>query len=112
MNAVLVGLSLVLMPGADKSEPQSQRIGYIFVVDNLRTKQLAILQELTALYPGGKVPGEADMLRSEIRLLMKYHKRFDLDNGKRPTIQVKARKDDSVFCDIVVSFPEKERKQP
>jgi len=123
MGAILVGLAAVAVgvsPASQPAPPQlakpaavvggppevPERVGRVILVGNARTKDRAILQELPALRPGGLLPSEADLLRGEIRLLVKYHTRFDLDAGKRPFIEALPVTEGSVFRDVRVSFPE------
>ena len=65
----------------------------------------------TSYRPGGRLPSEADILRAEIRLLMTFHKRFDLADRRRPRIECERNEFDSIYVDIRVLFPEKKRKK-
>lgn len=126
MGSLVVGLATVVIGVPPASRPPlpepagpvaaarvppvaPDRVGRVIMVGNTRTTDRAVLQELPALRPGGPLPGEADLLRGEIRLLVKYHRRFDLDAGKRPAVEVLPATDGTMYRDIRVSFPERER---
>lgn len=110
MDAILLGVALCL-GCADLSEAEPPRVGQVFIEGNVKTKDNGIREELE-LYPGQRLPAEAELLKAEIRLLMKYHKRFDLAAGKRPRIKVLPPPDEeTMFRDVWVSFPEKPRKK-
>lgn len=85
------------------------RVGSIVIVGNVRTPDREILEELN-VFPGQLLPGEADFLRAEIRLLVTFHKRFDLADRQRPRIEFEP-KTCSEFVDIRVLFPEKGKKK-
>jgi hypothetical protein len=85
------------------------RVGRIIIEGNVRTPDREILEELN-VFPGQLLPGEADFLRSEIRLLMTFHKRFDLADRQRPRIEFEPETG-SRFVDIRVLFPEKRKKK-
>jgi hypothetical protein len=114
MNAGLLVLMLgsPLPPvtvGGEKPAPDL-RVGMIIIEGNVRTLDGDILEELN-LYPGQRLPGEADILRAEMRLLMTFHKRFDLADRQRPRVEFERNEPDSNFVDIRVRFPEKKRKK-
>lgn len=100
MTQILFAVALALAPS------EGDRVGHITIEGNRKTADAAILP-MVDLRPGALLPREADLLKAEIRLLMEHHKRFDLDGGHRPTIQVLPRSSGSVFRDVVVRFPER-----
>ena len=112
MFAALLASVAALGLWADGQAAQSEpdRIARITYAGNQRTADERI-GDVLELYPGMLLPDEAGLLRAEIRLLMRFHKRFDLAAGKRPTIRVLPRYGDSPFRDIEVRFPEKSPKK-
>lgn len=85
------------------------RVGRVIIEGNVRTQDDEILEELD-FRPGLRLPGEADILRTEMRLLMTFHKRFDLADRRRPRIEFEPTTG-SEFVDVRVLFPEKKPKQ-
>jgi hypothetical protein len=108
MGAMLLAAAVAVAPWLDSSpvRPEPDRIGNIYIIGNVQTGHGPILDVLK-LYPGTLLPDTATLLRTEIRLLMRFHKRFDLDAGKRPTLKVLPRQGNSPYRDIEVHFPEK-----
>ena len=95
--------------GPDKpASATTDRVGRVVLVGNGWTSDRAILRQVP-VFPGEPLPGEAELLRAEIRLLVQYHRRFDLDAGKRPTVEVLPAIDGSAYRDIRVSFPERKK---
>jgi hypothetical protein len=103
MTALLLGLAIVGQPPA--TPPAQERVGRVLIVGNTRTADRDVLRELQAV-PGQPVPSATELRRVEIRLLLKYHRRFDIGGGKWPTVEV-IREGDSEFRDVRVSFPER-----
>lgn len=108
MTAALLAAALAFVPAAGRAERASPaRVGRVIVVGNARTPDRLILRRLD-FSPGQPLPGEAGLLRAEIRLLTAFPKRFDLAAGDRPTVAVVVVVHrDSGFADIEVRFPEK-----
>jgi hypothetical protein len=101
----------ILRRASTKLFPQDAsgpRVGEILVVGNEETKTGSVLRYLP-LYPGQILPTKEELLKIEIELLMKFHRRFDLDGGERPRIEVQDGTGE--FRDVVVTFPEKTRKK-
>jgi hypothetical protein len=107
LGAALAG-ALPPIPAHDKPVPDL-RVGRIIIEGNRYTLDGDILEELD-FRPGQPLPSEADILRAEMRLLMAFHKRFDLADRQRPRIEFEAEKG-SNYIDIRVLFPEKKRKK-
>jgi hypothetical protein len=103
---VAIAIAVAACLGGAEVRAEPDRLGAIFISGNVRTPDCSIRDTLE-LYPGMVLPDEATLLRIEIRLLMRFHKRFDLAAGKRPTLKVLPREGDSQFRDIEVQFPEK-----
>ena len=93
----------------DEPRGRPARVGEISVVGNTRTGDRAILDCLT-FSSAQLLPTEKEIVENEFKLLMKFYKRFDMDNGKRPRIEVR-RDDKSPYCDITIEFPEKAKKK-
>lgn len=108
MVALLAGM--VLASGTAADPPVRDRVGSIIIEGNVRTGDAAILNLLDGFYPGAELPSEADRLRCELRLLVAFHRRFDLDAGLRPEVVVLPNDHDSVFRDLLIRFPEKARR--
>jgi hypothetical protein len=106
MVTMLVASALACAIGADASPAEPARVGSIFIQGNRWTADCSILDALE-LWPAMRLPDEATLLRTEIRLLMQFHERFDLTAGKRPTLKVLPCKGGIPYHDIVVHFPEK-----
>lgn len=111
MLAAIVGVAVVLGPAAPPAggPPVQERVGLITLTGNTVTPDGDIL-DLLGLYPGGGLPDEAGLLRLEMKLLLAFHRRFDLDAGQRPRIELAPNDLDSLFRDVVVTFPEKGSK--
>jgi hypothetical protein len=107
---VATAVAVAPWPGVPGVRAEPDRVGQIFISGNLRTRDCPI-RDVLELYPGMLLPDEAILLRTEIRLLMRFHNRFDLAAGKRPTLTVLPREGDSPFRDIEVRFPEKSPKK-
>jgi hypothetical protein len=115
MIAMLVSMALAWGPmpfTLPVVPPDELRVGQVIIKGNVRTNDCDILDELS-FRPGQRLPAdlEAAMLRAELRLLMTFHKRFDLADRQRPRVSVEAAEDDSPFVDVVVTFPEKRKKK-
>jgi hypothetical protein len=113
MEGMILGVVLCFGPVdavAQQGKAEPIRVAAIYIEGNVVTRDQSIHDELK-FYPGQLMPSEADLLKAEIRLLMKFHKRFDLDAGKRPRIEVLPADFETDFRDVRVSFPEKERKR-
>jgi hypothetical protein len=108
MLVLLLGSPLPPLNVEGQKPAPALRVGMIVVEGNVRTPDREILEELN-VFPGQVLPGEADFLRAEMRLLMTFHKRFDLADRQRPRIEFEP-KTCSEFVDIRVLFPE--RKKP
>ena len=105
-------LTLAMTTYCERFDPFADqiRVGEIRLSDNVVTKSRAIRNALDDdLCNGQRMPSEADRLKIEIRLLMKFHKRFDLDAGKRPQIVV-LPDPMSRYWDVEVRFPEKAKE--
>jgi hypothetical protein len=87
------------------------RIGRISIQGNFHTKSSRILDRL-GFRSGQLLPKKDELLEAELRLLLEFHKRFELKKGLRPTIRVFPREADSCFRDIEISFPEKNKRSP
>jgi hypothetical protein len=93
---------------AKMSEQGLLRVGEIAIVGNDLTKNESIRRYLS-IYPGQILPTKEELLKIEIELLMKFHRRFDLDAGERPRIEIQDGTGE--FRDVVIAFPEKTRKK-
>ncbi|HEX4607829.1 MAG TPA: hypothetical protein VH092_06445 [Urbifossiella sp.] len=102
MTAILLGLAIGGPPAAPP--PAEYRVGSIMIVGNSRTADRDILRELNVL-PGQRLPDATDLRKAEIRMLLKFHRRFDIDGGKWPVVEVIAN--ESAFRDVRISFPER-----
>ena len=89
MEAILYILLVLNDPNrpAGQTAPRAEpaRVGEISVVGNTRTGDRAILDCLT-FSSAQLLPTEKEIVENEFKLLMKFYKRFDMDNGKRPRI--------------------------
>src|SRR4051812_49132857 len=90
--------------------PEPDRVGRIIIEGNDRTNSGDILDELR-FCAGCLLPSKADLLDTEIRLLLKFHKRFDLADRQRPTIEIRELEFDTPWKDIVIHFPERKPKK-
>lgn len=107
----LLAAGAVLFGPAVAAPAAEPRVGRVIIEGNVVTKDSLILEEFP-FRPGQLLPDEAKLLKVEIRLLMKFHKRFDLDGAERPTIQVLENEFASEYRDILIRFPEKGPKKP
>ena len=99
------------MTSGNEKAAEPDRVASIEIEGNQWTSDSPI-RDAVGLYPGMLLPDEATLLRAEIRLLMRFHERFDLDAGKRPTVKVLPRESDSRRFRIVeVNFPERIQKK-
>jgi hypothetical protein len=106
MFATVLTAALTALAAKHGPIPDKARVGQIIVYGNVRTERDTIEKEL-GFAPGERMPSEADRLKAELRLLMKFHKRFDLDAGKRPQILVIGNLHNK-YWDVEVQFFEKD----
>ena len=112
MFALIAAVAIACPLEVEATEKASNlRVGHVLIAGNVRTPDGEILDELKFLRPGGSLPSEADVLRAEMKLLLTFHKRFDLTDRQRPKIEFEKDEVGSTFINVRIHFPEKRPKK-